>query len=154
LQRRSFLKCAGMAMASPFVTSVSSFSRASAAKPAKHRLPLADSHYQGVRSYIEDEPVPEYRWASDTAYEAFRDMKYGVRIHWGLYSVAGFTHESWPFLELSFKERARYNEMYRTWNPTGFDADGHRSSQRTAYACSRSPPSIMRASRCSIRGRG
>jgi alpha-L-fucosidase len=76
-----------------------------------------------VRSYIEDEPIPEYQWASDAAYEAFRDMKYGVRIHWGLYSVAGFTRESWPFLELSFKERAHYNEMYRTWNPTGFNAD-------------------------------
>jgi alpha-L-fucosidase len=50
-------------------------------------------------------------------------MKYGVRIHWGIYSVAGFTHESWPFLELSYQERARYNNMYSRWNPTGFDAD-------------------------------
>lgn len=46
-----------------------------------------------------------------------------VRIHWGLYSVAGFTKESWPFLELNFQERVRYNEMYKTWNPSGFDAD-------------------------------
>ena len=57
------------------------------------------------------------------AYEAFRDMKYGIRIHWGLYSVAGFETESWPYLDLNYQERAQYNQMYRTWNPTGFDAD-------------------------------
>src|SRR5579859_4624879 len=31
--------------------------------------------------------------------------------------------ESWPFLELGYPERARYNEMYTTWNPSGFDSD-------------------------------
>ena len=51
------------------------------------------------------------------------DMKYGVRIHWGLYSVAGLAHESWPFLELNYAERAHYNEIYKGWNPAGFDAD-------------------------------
>ena len=50
-------------------------------------------------------------------------MKYGVRIHWGLYSVAGLAHESWPFLDLSYAERAHYNEIYKSWNPAGFDAD-------------------------------
>ena len=50
-------------------------------------------------------------------------MKYGIRIHWGLYSVAGFTRESWPYLDLSYEERARYDQLYKTWNPTGFDAD-------------------------------
>jgi alpha-L-fucosidase len=112
-----------MAFASRFATRVSAFAPISAGTVSKHRLPLTDSHYQRVRSYIEDEPVPEYRWASDAAYEAFRDMKYGVRIHWGLYSVAGFERESWPFLELNYQERARYNQMYKTWIPTGFDAD-------------------------------
>jgi alpha-L-fucosidase len=123
LQRRSFIIGAGTALVSPLVSPFPAFSRVLDKGAAKHRLPITDSHYQRVRSYIEDEPIPEYRWASDAAYEAFRDMKYGVRIHWGLYSVAGFTHESWPFLELSYHERARYNEMYRTWNPAGFDAD-------------------------------
>jgi alpha-L-fucosidase len=123
LQRRSFMTGIGMALASRFMSPLSTFSQVSAGGPRKHRLPLTDSHYKRVRSYVEDEPVPEYRWASDAAYEAFRDMKYGIRIHWGVYSVAGFTKESWPFLELSYKERAHYNEMYRTWNPSGFDAD-------------------------------
>ncbi len=56
----------------------------------QHRLPLTDPHYQRVRSYVEDTPIAEYQWAPSAAYEAFRDMKYGIRIHWGLYSVAGF----------------------------------------------------------------
>jgi alpha-L-fucosidase len=50
-------------------------------------------------------------------------MKYGVRTHWGLYTLAHFAHESWPLLDLSYAERAHYNEIYKTWNPTGFDAN-------------------------------
>ena len=78
---------AGMILLSRFVDPFSALSQVAAGSSAKHRLPLTDSHYKRVRSYIEDEPVPEYRWASEAAYEAFQDMKYGVRIHWGLYSV-------------------------------------------------------------------
>ena len=114
---------AGMVLGSRLGRPLAAFSQNSMSDRDKHRLPLTDSHYKRVRSYIEDEPVQEYRWASEAAYEAFQDMKYGIRIHWGLYSVAGFKKESWPFLELSYAERARYNEMYRTWNPVGFDAD-------------------------------
>ena len=114
---------AGMALASRFRSPFAAFSQVSAGSSAEHRLPVTDFNYKAVRSYIEDEPVPEYRWASDIAYEAFRDMKYGIRIHWGLYSVAGFTGESWRLLEINYQQRARYNEMYRKWNPSGFDAD-------------------------------
>lgn len=88
-----------------------------------HHLPFSDPHYRRVRGYIEEVPEAGYKWASPKAYDAFLDMKYGVRIHWGLYSLAGFNHESWPFLDLDFPARARYNQMYRTWNPAGFDAD-------------------------------
>src|ERR1700757_96952 len=108
----------GMALASRFMSPLSAFSQVSADSSGNHRLPLTDKHYQRVRSYVEDEPVPQYRWASDAAHEASQGMKYGTRIHWGLYSVAGFTKESWPFLDLSYKERAHYNEMYRTWTPS------------------------------------
>src|SRR5262249_51510298 len=31
--------------------------------------------------------------------------------------------ESWPFLAMSFEERQRYQQIYKTWNPSGFDAD-------------------------------
>jgi alpha-L-fucosidase len=88
-----------------------------------HRLPESDVHYRRTRSYVEETPVPEYRWASDAAYERFRDMKFGVRVHWGIYSIQGLPNESWPFLTKSFAERAAYNETYKTWNPSGFDAE-------------------------------
>ena len=63
-----------------------------------HKLPFSDQNYQRSRNYIEDEPVDEYTWASDEAYEAFQDIRYGVRIHWGLYSIWHLSGESWPFL--------------------------------------------------------
>lgn len=94
-----------------------------AAQRINHYLPKTDTHYRQVESYIEEVPVPEYHWASESAYEAFRDIKYGVRLHWGLYSIKGEPNESWPFLKLSIPERQRYQELYRTWNPTGFNAD-------------------------------
>ena len=86
-----------------------------------HRFP--EREYARVKSYVEMEPILEYRWAFSRAYEQFRDMKYGVRIHWGLYSIWGRNGESWPFLRMSSEERQQYQELYRTWNPTGFDAD-------------------------------
>jgi len=88
-----------------------------------HHLPASDVHYRRTLSYIEETPVSGYHWASDAAYERFRDLKFGVRVHWGLYSILGLPGESWPFLAKSFPERAAYNQMYRTWNPTGFDAE-------------------------------
>src|SRR5208282_6858410 len=110
MQRRAFL-ASGLALAgAPLL----------GAAPNR-RFP--EREYERVGSYVEDDPVPRYRWASERAYEQFRDMKYGVRIHWGLYSIWGRNNESWPFLLMPFEERQRYQELYRTWNPAGFDAD-------------------------------
>jgi alpha-L-fucosidase len=93
-----------------------------------HRLPKTDQNYARLNNYIEDDPVPEYTWASDEAYEAFQDIKYGVRLHWGLYSIWNMRSESWPFLgnrtpKFDFKMRQDYQQLYKTWNPAGFDAD-------------------------------
>lgn len=88
-----------------------------------HRLPETDVHFRKVQSYVEQVPVPEYHWASEQAYEAFRNIKYGVRLHWGLYSILEWQHESWPFLKLNFSERQSYQQLYRSWNPKDFDAD-------------------------------
>jgi len=74
-------------------------------------------------SFIESTPVPEYHWAPTSAYEAFQDMKFGARIHWGIYSIWHRGPESWPFLGMSFQDRQAYNNLYRTWNPSGFDAE-------------------------------
>jgi alpha-L-fucosidase len=72
--------------------------------------------------YIENPPIAEYHSAPQSAYEAFQDMKFGVRIHWGLYSIWHRGAESWPFLPMSFEDRQKYNSLYKTWNPSGFDA--------------------------------
>lgn len=114
MHRRSFLTGS--------LVSTVALSRA-AARRRNHFLPKSDTHYRQVESYIEEVPVPEYHWASEKAYEAFRDIKYGVRLHWGLYSIKGEPNESWPFLKMSFAERQRYQELYKTWNPQGFNAD-------------------------------
>jgi alpha-L-fucosidase len=86
------------------------------------RLPESDDQWRAVKDYI-SEPGPEYRHASDSAFEAFRDIKYGVRIHWGLYSNKDWWDTSWPFLKLSPAEKQEYQEQYKTWNPSGFNAD-------------------------------
>ena len=87
------------------------------------RLPETDSHYRPVKDYVEAVPEPDYRHAPKAAVEAFKDIKYGVRIHWGLYSRAFEGGESWPFLELPLAGKQQYQEAYKTWNPRGFDAE-------------------------------
>ncbi len=87
------------------------------------RLPSTDTHYRRVRDYVEETPAPEYRHAPEAALEAFRDVKFGIRIHWGLYSIWGEGHESWPFLKYTDEKRQRYQELVKTWNPKGFDAE-------------------------------
>ncbi len=114
MNRRDFLTAS---LASP------AFLRSAAAQRKNHFLPKTDSHYRQTESYIEDVPIPEYHWASEKAYEDFRDIKYGVRLHWGLYSIKGGPNESWPFLTMSFPERQQYQQLYKTWNPQGFNAD-------------------------------
>ncbi|HEV2327051.1 MAG TPA: alpha-L-fucosidase, partial [Terracidiphilus sp.] len=121
MNRRGFLATAGAAALGatmPFP----GFGQASE-PPIEHRLPPTDTDYQRSKSYIENIPVPQYHWAPDSAVEAFKDMKFGFRIHWGIYSIWHRGHESWPFLPMSFQDRENYNHLYKTWNPAEFDAE-------------------------------
>jgi alpha-L-fucosidase len=86
------------------------------------RLPASDSHYKRVQGYVEDVPEADYHQASEAAREAFRDMKFGVRIHWGVYCLWE-TRESWPLIEYSNQKRQAYQQLYRRFNPTNFNAD-------------------------------
>ena len=86
-------------------------------------LPKNDSQYKASKGYVEEVPLAGYQHASAAAYEAFRDLKYGVRIHWGIYAAAGDADPSWPFLKRSYAQKQSYNELYKTWNPNGFDAE-------------------------------
>ena len=121
MNRRGFLATAGAAALGATLP-VPDWGQASE-PPIEHRLPPTDSDYQRSKSYIENVPVPQYHWASDAAVEAFKDMKFGFRIHWGIYSIWHLGHESWPFLPMSFEDREKYNHLYQTWNPSGFDAE-------------------------------
>jgi alpha-L-fucosidase len=86
-------------------------------------LPKTDFHYQKTRYYVEEDPDPDYLHASEKAYEDFRDIKFAVRIHWGIYSMKGMSGASWGFLGLSNEKKQEYNELYKTFNPVQFDAD-------------------------------
>jgi alpha-L-fucosidase len=86
------------------------------------KLPKTDTHWRRVQSYIEDTPHPDYYQASEAARETFRDLKFGIRIHWGVYALLGID-ASWPFLKMSNADRQAYQQLYERFNPTGFDAD-------------------------------
>ena len=116
MNRRSFLLATGAALSGRAFED-------NGERASQHRLPVTDSHYERVKSYIEEVPVADYHWASSQAYDRFHDIKYGIRIHWGIYSIAGLKSESWPYLGMSFRQRQEYNQLYPSWNPTGFYAN-------------------------------
>jgi len=91
--------------------------------PMNYTLPKNDSHYLRVKDWVEDSIDAGYQHPSAATIEAFRDIKFGVRIHWGVYSIITKGRESWPFLKLSNEEKQAYQELYKTWNPTGFNAE-------------------------------
>ena len=64
----------------------------------------------------------------ETRLQWFRDAKFGMFIHWGIYSQTGgewkgeTNHHEW--LQLTAKiPLAEYTELAKTFNPTNFDAD-------------------------------
>jgi alpha-L-fucosidase len=85
-------------------------------------LPKSDGHYKNVKDYAEETPDDDYIHASEAAHEAFRDIKFSIRIHWGVYSKWGI-EASWPYLQMSNEKKMEYNELYKTFNPQNFDAE-------------------------------
>jgi alpha-L-fucosidase len=86
-------------------------------------LPEQDNHGKYVKNWVESEPLPGYQHASPEAIESFKDLKYAIRIHWGLYSLAHLQGESWPFLKMSNRQKQAYQDQYRRFNPTQFSAE-------------------------------
>lgn len=64
---------------------------------------------------------PDYRHAPQEAVDAFKDLKFGIRIHWGLYCLIG-SHESWGLAGANREFWNIYNVLYQFFNPTDFDA--------------------------------
>ncbi|MEO0795729.1 MAG: alpha-L-fucosidase [Verrucomicrobiota bacterium] len=82
-------------------------------------------------------PVPydpsDYEHASEEQIEKFRDWKFGMRIHWGPYCLVD-GKESHVLIpnrlnarkihgDAQREFRYDYQQLYRSWNPTGFDAE-------------------------------
>ncbi len=86
-------------------------------------LPETDVHWKFVKSYVEREPLAGYHQASEAARERFRDLKLGVRIHWGLYSLWHLKNESWQFLDMEPKRKSEYLDLAKRFDPKRFDAD-------------------------------
>jgi len=71
----------------------------------------------------QDTVDPDYKHASPEAMERWYDLKFGLRIHWGIYSIWADGPESWPLTKHDLAWQGKYHDLYKTWNPTGFNAD-------------------------------
>lgn len=100
------------------------------------KAPENEIHMLQVKGFVEHEPDPDYAHTSDAAREAFLDMKYGVRIHWGLYTQWSLKNESWKFLKMSSRRRQAYQQLYQQFNPRNFSADAWMEFfQRCGFQC-------------------
>jgi alpha-L-fucosidase len=64
----------------------------------------------------------DYRHAPQAAIDAFKDLKFGIRIHWGLYCLIG-SHESWGLAGANPQIWEFYNVLYQFFDPINFNAD-------------------------------
>src|SRR5271165_6695516 len=62
---------------------------------------------------------PSYHHAPQSAIEAFKDRKFGIRIHWGLYCMIG-SDASWALAGANKQFWDTYNVFYQFFNPTSF----------------------------------
>ena len=75
--------------------------------------------------YMKNADLSTYYHAPEEAVEGFKDLKYGIRIHWGIYSIVD-GRESWVIKEHqtdSFAYQGFYHDLYKGWYPKAFDAD-------------------------------
>ena len=116
MERRDFLKystglgtLAGFALESPAV-------QLAAAGQHAHRR--EEDNRQGWEGTAD----PDYKHASPAAVEAWKDRKFGMRIHWGVYSVLG-VDASMPLIGADKEFHTIWFTLFQVFNPTDFDAD-------------------------------
>ena len=97
------------------------------------RLITGKPNSWAFKPYMEKANLSNYSHASPEAVEAFKDLKYGIRIHWGIYSF--FQGESWILKNRSpgiDKNKlgpqdptfsGYYHNMYKSWHPFAFNAE-------------------------------
>jgi len=67
---------------------------------------------------------PDYQYATPQAYEEFADLKFGMRLHWGQYTVLGLNASGALRQGACSKEfRDIYLTQYQVFNPVQFNAD-------------------------------
>ena len=78
--------------------------------------------------YMTHADLSDYKHAPEASYEGFRDLKYGLRIHWGIYSIL-HGRESW-IIQQKIREgedpleyQGMYHDLYKSWYPVNFDAE-------------------------------
>ena len=99
-------------------------------------MPKTHVHYDDTRTYIEDIPNEDYKQASEEARDNFRDMKFGIRIHHGLYTNWHLQEESWRFLKMSNEDKQKYQDLYKEFNPKDFDAvEWMRFFKKSGFKC-------------------
>lgn len=63
-----------------------------------------------------------YHHAPKEAVQKWKDLKFGMRVHFGVYSLLG-VGESWCLVGSSPEFKKIYNTLYQVFNPTSFNAD-------------------------------
>jgi alpha-L-fucosidase len=74
--------------------------------------------------YMANADLSNYHHASKEAVEEFKDLKYGIRIHWGIYSIVN-GRESWVIKQHndSLAYQGFYHKLYQGWYPHDFEAN-------------------------------
>ncbi|HEY3770801.1 MAG TPA: alpha-L-fucosidase [Candidatus Angelobacter sp.] len=117
MRRREFLQ-AGTAAGIGALTG-----RGLAGQQAQSPSPGSSAPAQNVdHQWWSDKVDPKYHNAAAAAVESWKDQKFGMRIHWGPYSVLG-VDASWPLQGSSKEFQDIYFTLYQVFNPTGFNAD-------------------------------
>ncbi len=75
--------------------------------------------------YMKNANLSNYHHAPQEAIEQFQDMKYGIRIHWGIYSIV-HGRESW-IINSDHADKSAfqgfYHDLYKGWYPKDYDSD-------------------------------
>lgn len=96
---------------------------------ADGRIMKPNTNSWAFKEYMRASDLSDYHHASEEAVEAFRDMKYGIRLHWGIYSH--YQGESWILKSRSpggsggkqdVDFAGFYHNIYKSWCPWDFNA--------------------------------
>ncbi len=92
--------------------------------PPQEQETTADLEKKANEEYdYAHQPVDaDYAHASEAAREAWLDRRFGMRIHWGVYSQLGLD-ASWPTLGASREFKDIYATLWQVFNPVAFNAN-------------------------------